>query len=76
MRRKKLGMFQIRFKMLDRMLLAGMSLLVVVALLIFNAYTNNAEKNQIDFPGNDNAYLGCGLWPEYHRDRCCQGFFD
>lgn len=49
MGRKKLGMFRIRFKLLDRMLLTGMSLTVVVALVIFNAYTNNAEKNQINF---------------------------
>lgn len=49
MGRKKLGMFQIRFKLIDRVLLAGMSLLVIIAMVIFNAYTNNAEQNQIDF---------------------------
>lgn len=49
MRRKKLGMFQIRFKFIDRLLLVGMLLLVLVTMLVFNAYTNNAEQNQIDF---------------------------
>lgn len=49
MGRKKLGMFQIRFKAMDRVLLAGMLLLVLVTMLIFKAYTDNAEQNQIDF---------------------------
>ncbi len=49
MRRKKLGMFQIRFKAIDRMLLAGVFLLVVVTMGIFHTYTNNAKQNQIDF---------------------------
>lgn len=49
MGRKKLGMFQIRFKAIDRVLLAGMLLLVIATMLVFNAYTNSAENNQIDF---------------------------
>lgn len=49
MGRKKLGMFQIRFKVFDRVLLAGMSLLVIIAMFVFKTYANNAETNQIDF---------------------------
>ena len=49
MRRKKLGMFQIRFKVIDRVLLAAMMLLVIATMFIFNAYANNAEKSQVDF---------------------------
>ena len=49
MKRKKLGMFQIRFKAIDRVLLAGTLLLVIVTMAMFHAYTENAEQNQIDF---------------------------
>ena len=49
MRRKKLGMFQIRFKAIDRALLAGMLLLIVATMVAFHGYTENAEQNQINF---------------------------
>ena len=49
MRRKKLGMFQIRFRIMDRVLLVGMSLLILVTMAVFQLYATNAEKNQIDF---------------------------
>ncbi|MBQ8632628.1 MAG: diguanylate cyclase [Lachnospiraceae bacterium] len=49
MKRKKLGMFQIRFKMIDRALLAAMLLLIAVTMVVFHKYTDNAEQNQIDF---------------------------
>ncbi len=42
-------MFRIRFKAIDRALLAGMLLLVIVTMAAFNAYTSNAEQSQIDF---------------------------
>jgi len=42
-------MIQIRFKAIDRVLLAGMLLLVIVTMVVFNAYTSNAEQSQIDF---------------------------
>ena len=49
MRRKKLGMFRVGFRPMDRILLVCMSLLVIVTMVIFNKYTSNAEKNQISF---------------------------
>ena len=49
MRRKKLGMFQIRFKAIDRALLAGMLLLIVATMVAFHGYTENAEQSQINF---------------------------
>lgn len=49
MRRKKLGMFQIRFKAIDRALLAGMLLLVIATMVVFHSYTEKAEQSQIDF---------------------------
>ena len=49
MGRKKLGIFQIRFKLFDRILLVGMSLLVIATMTVFHAYTNKAETNQVDF---------------------------
>ena len=42
-------MFRIRFKTIDRALLAGMLLLIIVTMVAFNAYTSNAEQSQIDF---------------------------
>ena len=47
--KKKLGMFQIRFKVIDRALLAAMLLLIAVTMVVFHKYTDNAEQNQIDF---------------------------
>lgn len=49
MRRKKLGMFQIRFRTIDRILLVGVLLLVIVTMVIFHAYTDNAKQNHVDF---------------------------
>lgn len=42
-------MFQIRFRAIDRVLLAGVLLLVIVTMVMFHAYTDNAKQNHIDF---------------------------
>lgn len=49
MGRKKLGMFQIRFKVMDRLLLVGILVLVIVTMVLFGAFATKAEKNQVDF---------------------------
>ena len=49
MGRKKLGMFRMRFKFIDRVLLIGMSFLVIITKVIFMHYTNVVEQHQIDY---------------------------
>ena len=43
MGRKKLGMFQIRFKVMDRLLLVGILVLVIVTMVLFGAFATKAE---------------------------------
>lgn len=49
MGRKKLVMFRLRYTLFDRVLLVGMTLLVIITMVIFHLYANRIEENQIDF---------------------------
>ncbi|MBP3610409.1 MAG: GGDEF domain-containing protein [Lachnospiraceae bacterium] len=49
MGRKKLVMFRLRYTLFDRVLLAGMTLLVIITMVLFYLYTGRTEENQIDF---------------------------